>query len=280
MYSNKNIEEYYDTTQVHYEIWWKLKETQAIHYGIWDDSVNSFSESLLNTNRLMMETAQIKDGEKVLDAGCGIGGSAFYLSQQREVKVVGISLSKKQILTARNLAEKNDVANKLSFDVMDYTQTTFPDESFDVVWACESICHAPDKQAFINESYRILKKGGRLILCDYFLTDENQADPKNRIKKWLETWSISHIPTSEKFNNALVGTGFKETNCFDYSKGIQNSAKRMYYSSLLAFFPSEIYNFFHRNVSRFAKTHYKSGYYQYKALRENLWKYMMIVAKK
>ena len=280
MFTNKNIEEYYDTTQEHYEIWWKLKETQAIHYGILDDSVNSFSESLLNTNRLMMETAQIKNGEKVLDAGCGIGGSAFYLIQQRKVEIVGISLSERQILTARYLAEKSDVADRLSFEVMDYTQTTFPDESFDVIWACESICHATDKQSFINEAYRILKKGGRLVLCDYFISDENQEDKYDLINKWIATWGISKLITTDIFNRGLKSAGFNKIENKDYSKGILNSARRMYYSALIGFLPSEIYNFFHKKVSHFAKSHYKSGYYQYKALKRNLWKYVMIVAEK
>jgi ubiquinone/menaquinone biosynthesis C-methylase UbiE len=67
------------------------------------------------------------------------------------------------------LANEKGVADKVLFHVMDYTQTNFADESFDVVWACESMSSASDKKAFIAEAYRLLKKGGRLIVIDFFV---------------------------------------------------------------------------------------------------------------
>jgi hypothetical protein len=54
----------------------------------------------------------------------------------------------------------------------------------------------------------------------------------------------------------------------------------MYLSSLAGALPSEIYNLFHPEVTRFAKTHYKSGYYQYKALMAGLWRYVIVLAVK
>ena len=54
----------------------------------------------------------------------------------------------------------------------------------------------------------------------------------------------------------------------------------MYHTSIIGALPSEIYNLFHPKVSRFAKTHYKCGYYQYKALKEGLWKYWIMLAVK
>ena len=54
----------------------------------------------------------------------------------------------------------------------------------------------------------------------------------------------------------------------------------MYYAALLGALPSELYNLSHPNVSRFAKVHYKSGLYQYKALKRGLWKYMVFCAEK
>jgi len=54
----------------------------------------------------------------------------------------------------------------------------------------------------------------------------------------------------------------------------------MYVSSIAGALPSGIYNLFHPKVSRFAKKHYKSGYYQYKALKGGLWRYIIILAVK
>jgi ubiquinone/menaquinone biosynthesis C-methylase UbiE len=280
MFSNADIAEYYNTTLVHYNRWWKLRENLSLHYGIWDEGVKSFSESLINTNRLMMEISGISSGDKVLDAGCGVGGAAFYLNRMKNVEVIGISLSSKQIELASEYAVRNRIADRVSFRMMDFTKTTFNDESFDVVWACESVCQAQDKNAFIKESYRVLKKGGKLVVCDYFLPHAYQHDKHSWIRKWCDTWAISGLVTFDAFRDDLASTGYSNVRSYDYTDKIIRSSRRMYFSSLAGALPSVIYNLIHPNVSRFAKTHYKAGYYQYKALKEGLWRYVIVLAEK
>ena len=280
MFTPSDIAEYYDTTQSHYTRWWNLRESLSLHYGIWDEGVKTFSASLINTNKIMMEICRISDGEKILDAGCGVGGAAFYLNRMKNAEMTGISLSQKQIETALQIAGKRGVSERVTFRVMDFTRTTFPDESFDVVWACESVCQAQDKLSFIRESLRVLKKGGRLIICDYFLPEENQPDKHSLIRKWCDTWAISGLITLNSFKTSLTDSGYKEITSSDYSTKIFRSSRRMYLSSLAGAVPSEIYNLLHPHVTKFAKTHYKSGYYQYKALKAGLWRYIIIKAVK
>jgi len=280
MFSNSDIAEYYDTTRIHYYRWWKLGENLSLHYGIRDEGVKSFAESLINTNKVMMEISGITSSDKILDAGCGVGGAAFCLNRMKNVEVTGISLSGKQIQAAVEYAVKNNLSDKVSLQVMDFTQTTFSDESFDVVWACESVCQAQDKTAFINESYRILKKGGRLVICDYFLPEDNRHDKYSWIRKWCDIWAISGLITLVAFKATLKANGYNEIKSFDYTDKIVKSSKRMYFSSLSGAVPSVIYNLLHPKVTRFAKTHYKSGYYQYRALRAGLWRYVIMSAIK
>ncbi len=280
MFTKKDVAEYYNSTQNHYENWWSLKKALSLHYGIWDNGVNSFKDSLLNTNLTLMNLANIREADRILDAGCGVGGAAFLLADKKNAKVTGISLSQKQIDFANEIAQKKALANQVDFQIMDYTNTSFPDESFDVIWACESVSSAPDKALFIKEANRLLKQGGKLILSDFFLTSDDQNDPNDWINKWKNTWGISNYVTSNFFNNQLKQNGFCDTQIVDYTSKVTRSAKRMYRMSLLGFIPSEAYNLFHPNVSRFAKSHYKCGYYQYKALKENLWKYKVILSIK
>jgi len=280
LYSNSDISEYFDTTRDHYNRWWKLRESRSLHYGIWDEGVKSFAESLENTNRVMMDICGISAGDKILDAGCGVGGTAFYLNKVKNAEVTGISLSEKQIQLASEYAVKNNLSPKVSFEVMDFTRTTFPDETFDIVWACESVCQAADRKAFIAESYRVLKKGGRLIICDYFLPYDDQKDRHLWIRKWCDAWAVSGLVTLDDFREGLILSGYNDIRSFDYTTKIIRSSRRMYLSSLAGALPSEIYNLFHPKVSRFAKRHYRSGYYQYKALKAGLWKYVIVKAVK
>lgn len=280
MFTEKDVAEYYNTTLNHFEQWWNLENDLSLHYGIWEDGTRNFSESLRNTNRIMMDLSGISASDKVLDAGCGVGGAAMFLAETKNTEVVGITLSEKQLSYATKIAKKKQLDNNVSFKLMDYTNTSFEDQSFDVVWACESMTSAPDKSLFIKEAFRVLKKGGRLIVCDFFQAKDNQNDPNFLMKKWGATWGISNFPTSDFFQEKLSFYGFQKNEVFDYTDKIQKSANRMYYSSMLGMIPSEMYNFFHPKVSRFAKTHYQCGYFQYKALKKDLWKYKMIHAEK
>ncbi len=280
MFTQEDIAEYYNTTQNHYKRWWNLNENLSLHYGIWDKETKSFSEALVNTNRILMEHVNVSANDKVLDAGCGVGGAAFFINAKKGAEVVGISLSKKQIDLALQIASERNLTDKVTFELMDYTKTNFPNESFDIIWSCESVCHANNKVDFINEAYRLLKKGGRLICAEYLLADENQIDKKSWIRKWLDTWSIGNIISLDNFKSELENSGFSLIQTLDYTKQIHKSAKRMYYASIIGALFSVMYNLFHPKVSRFAKTHYKSGYFQYKALKAGLWKYVVVLAIK
>jgi len=280
MFSTQDVAEYYNTTQNHYEKWWDLKNSLSLHYGIWESQTKTFSESLANTNKIMMEVSKINGSEKILDAGCGVGGAAIFLATHQNVEVLGITLSQKQVSYANNLAKEKKLDHKISFQIMDYAHTTFANETFDIVWACESVASASDKIAFIKEAYRVLKKGGKLILNDCFLTDDNQIDKNKWMLKWGQTWGVTNFVSVNFFTENLTKQGFSISQNIDFTHKIQKSAKRMYYAALLAFIPCELYNLLHPKVTRFAKTHYKCGYYQYKALKQNLWKYRTILAIK
>jgi tocopherol O-methyltransferase len=280
MFTKKEIAEYYNVTQSHYEKWWNLNNSLSLHYGIWGKGINSFEESLVNTNRTMMELGNINESDKILDAGCGVGGAAMFLCYNKNVEVIGITLSEKQVNFASRIAKEKKLDSKVSFHVMDYNQTSYEDESFDVVWACESVSSATEKLLFIKEAFRILKKGGRVILSDFFLSKDDQVDKNSWLNKWAGTWGISNFVSVEFFIENLENHGFFVKGNHDFTDEVYRSAKRLYYASLIGALPSELYNLFNPKSSKFAKGHYKCGYYQYKALMEGLWKYHIIYAEK
>jgi tocopherol O-methyltransferase len=66
---------YYEATGVHYRRYWFSRTTLAMHFGYYDGSVKSHEAALLKTNEVLADIASIVGGERVLDAGCGYGGS-------------------------------------------------------------------------------------------------------------------------------------------------------------------------------------------------------------
>lgn len=279
MFNSKDIADYYNQTVNHYEIWWNLKKSMAVHYGFWDKNTKSFNEALENTNREMAKLAQLKPCHNVLDAGCGVGGAAFYLASTIGCSVLGITLSEKQLKLANEFKQSFENKNLVNFSLQDFTKTNFKSESFDVIWGCESTCYANPKINFINEAKRLLKPNGILIIADYFIEPKGLIDKDKYIKNWGDLWAIQEFHSQHNFIDELEKNGFEIEQNIDVSKQVFRSSKRMYYSYLVGALPSILYNLLN-NTSRFGKKHYQSGYFQYKALVDELWSYRMLVVRK
>src|SRR5258706_10260787 len=91
------IVDYYRDTENAYKDSWDLDNSLSIHYGYWDKKVRSFPGSLLRMNEVMTEAVEIKRSDKVLDAGCGVGGATIFLAEIARCNVTGISLSERQV---------------------------------------------------------------------------------------------------------------------------------------------------------------------------------------
>ena len=275
----QDVAAYYNQTQNHYKRWWQLSKGMALHYGLWYSNTTSFLQALNNTNDYLAELAGIKEGNKILDAGCGVGGSAIYLAKNCKADVTGISLSEVQIKTAQNNAIKHNVADLTSFKILDYCNTDFKNDSYDVIWACESSSSAADKQKMIAEWFRLLKPGGKLVLADFFKATDNQNDKNKLLDKWAETWAMSPLITTNDLIVHLQTEGFNIPQTSDLTANIFRTSRRMYLSYWLGLIPSVLYNtIFGARV--YARNHYKSGYYQYMALKKDFWQYKSLLAIK
>jgi tocopherol O-methyltransferase len=223
----KNIVDYYDETENAYKDSWDLDSSLAIHYGYWDEKVNSFPQSLLRMNEVMMEAANIGSSDKVLDAGCGVGGSSLFLASRLGCRVTGITLSERQVQLANKNAESRGMKDLVKFEVMNYEKTSFPDEYFDVVWGCESVCYASSKEQFIREAFRILKPGGRLVIADGFVARPELNDhPLNR--KWLDGWQVKYLESPAGFQSLMKAAGFEKIIYRDITVETAHSSRRLF----------------------------------------------------
>ena len=124
---------------------------------------------------------QLPPGSRVLDVGCGIGGSARILARDYGLDVLGISISPGQIRRAQVLTPEG---LSCRFAVMDALALELPDASFDAVWSVEAGPHMPDKQRYADELLRVLKPGGRLAVADWNRRDPS-VRPLNRLERWV-----------------------------------------------------------------------------------------------
>lgn len=129
----------------------------------------------IDTTREFVKMLNLKDGQKVLDIGCGIGGSAFLMHREYGAHVRGIDLSTNMIDIANERATAYKLSN-VTFTVEDATTAAYEDASFDVVYSRDTILHIADKEALFSNFYRWLKPGGVLMISDYCCTAEEWHD--------------------------------------------------------------------------------------------------------
>ncbi len=278
---NENeIVAYYDNCEVDFRIVWHLKTHHSMHYGYWEKGTRRLRQALNLMNRKLAELAKISPVDKVLDAGCGVGGAAIYLAKNFGCRVHGITLSEKQVHSCRRNARFQGVDNLTEFDRRNYLCTGFPDHSFDVVWAINSACYASEKMDFLREAYRILRPGGRLVVADFFSVPLKKGSPEARLMdKWTNTWAIKSYEVTEVFHQKMREAGFRDATVKDVTEQVLPSIKRLYYY----FFPGIVITAISQLLGKrspLQTANTWSTYYQYKAWKKGLWQYNFFSGEK
>jgi len=280
MFTNHEVARYYELSEVHYRLFWRLEKSRSLHYGLWEPGTKSFHEALVNSNRVLADKAAIKEGENVLDAGCGVGGSSLWLASERNCLVTGITLSAKQVAKAAAFAREAGLEEKVKFEQRDFMNTGFPDNSFDVVWGMESICHAPDKGLFLKEAFRILKKGGRLVMADFFRKDQLQGRPAELVQKFAHSWAVNAFSSWEEFSAQMKAAGFQGIETEDVSEAVRPSVNRLYRYYLLGKPAALLYRLVKGKPTALAGNNVESAYLQYITFKKGWWKYRIVQAVK
>lgn len=127
----------------------------------------------------------IKDGQRVLDWGCG-NGRLLYIMEDKDVEYFGLDQAAKLIAIAKKIQAEAVKSGKAKFFSTAFKEKKFPTEYFDIVFMIASFFHLPDKKTrlkLLKKTYNELKPEGYLIMTVWNL-DSEWAKKKIKAKKW------------------------------------------------------------------------------------------------
>ncbi len=269
---------YFDQALIDYQLVWLNDENLALHFGYHDAQHVGHHAALENTNQVLADIAGVRPGQRVLDAGCGLGGSACWLARRRGAEVVGITLLPSQVARARQVARRRGLEDRVRFECADFARTPFPAASFDVAWALESVCHAPDKAAFYREMARVLRPGGRLVMGEYIRVSRERGPREQRLlRQWFEGWAIADLDTRDEHVAAATAAGLEDVIVRDVTAQVRPSLARLRRRACAAWPIDLVLHRLHlRNLTQHRNV--VASMRQYQALRRNLWFYGILSA--
>ena len=241
-----NIKNYYNIAGPDYASW---SRDFNMHFGYCKKFSDIFSlEKMLyrmNDEVLNRLDIPVDKTTRIADLGCGVGTVARYAAKKyANANIVGVTIVDFQIDKGNALINKEGLAKRVQLVKDNFEDSGFDNESFDKAYALESACHAAgsNKELFLAEMARILKKGGRFCIADGFIKNDKKLpwlfDRINR--KILNCWALPCFGNINEFTATLKKYGLKEIEVTEISRRIAPSVSYVPWTCL-KFFATEFW---------------------------------------
>lgn len=275
----RNVRRYYQAATEDYLKYYQANWHHHMHYGF-DRDLPKGGNPTEQMVRYLAGIAGLGKGDRVLDAGCGVGGSSILLSRSLGCECVGITLVSLQARLAKRFAASGKAGGvavaaqgDARFVVNDFHSPAFKPASFDAVWALESFDHAHDKQAWVQAMSALLKPGGRLMIADGFRSGTpGSAAQAATYARFLAGWAVPHLCTVAELEGYCARAGLERVHGEDISADVFPHARAIYRFGLL-FIPMRWLLLKLGLTSREKLGNAYATFFQYRTLKQGLWTY-------
>lgn len=160
---------------------------------------------------------------RVLDAGCGVGGSARYLAGRYGARVLGLTLSPYQAAEGNARARQEGCDHLVELRAQDVHNFEGRDGEFDLVWSLESAEHMPDKSALLQRFHRVLRPGGTLAMVTWCHRETPPAITNEEQQRLRSVADLYHLPPwvpVSTYVKTVRSLGFEDVRTDDWSAAV------------------------------------------------------------
>jgi len=135
---------------------------------------------------LAVEVSNVKDGESVLDIGCGTGLLSLKFLEAANCRIYGIDQSEEMLGIWNKKIDELNLSNKVKIRAGDAEKLDFEDSSFDIIASTVTLHHVKDKTKTLSDIYRMLKPNGRFVIGDLDLDTSGDLNDVERLRRILD----------------------------------------------------------------------------------------------
>ncbi len=205
----QRVVQYYDETAEDYLTW---SRAGYMHFGLWRPWINPLNRRAMleAMNRLVFQSLGLDNIERgeIADLGCGIGAvSHFGHTEFRRHRWHAFTICPKQVAIGR----RRFGCEQVKFYCSDFADLPLADESLDAAFFLESLCHATQIDIVLQESARVLKPGGRLVIVDGMMrrAPDNRPSYLRRLAQAVErNWALGGFYSVGSLSRTAEQAGF------------------------------------------------------------------------
>ena len=199
-----------------------------VHLGYWDDPPSlavpcgsqEFEAAQARLTDILIELADLRGGQAVLDVGCGLGGTLEAICKWPHMRLAGLNVDRRQLEICRTLPVRDST---LLLVMGDACALPFRQASFDRVFCIEAMFHFRARDAFLREAANVLRSGGRLTVSDILLRSPGSNAPLSvaaieaAVRQEYGPWPRLWISIDEILDDALRA-GFRPDHVVDATR--------------------------------------------------------------
>ena len=235
------IREHYDSFAWIYRTFWG----DHIHHGLFLRGNELPEEAQVNLLDHCARLSDVRQGLRVLDVGCGHGGTCVYLARRYGCHTEGLTLSPKQANLAKQNARRAGVEALTRFLVADVETHVFPTDVVDLVWTMESSEHFRDRSDYFRRAALSLRPAGRLMLTAWTGSMQNP-----RVRSVANSFLCPSLQTAEDYERQIKSAGLGIRNREEITRKVMRTweiclerARKL--RALIRVFPGEVREFVH-----------------------------------
>jgi tocopherol O-methyltransferase len=211
------VASHYDALDPFYRELWG----EHLHHGFWERGDEDVEQAVCALVDRVVAAARIERGQSVCDVGCGYGATARRIARQYAADVVGLTVSRAQ---AEHAARAGGAPHAPRIVCRDWLENGLPSESYDAVIAIESSEHVADKGRFFAEAARVLRPGGRIVVCAWLSREDPDAWQRRLLLEPIcREGRLASLATAPEYVDWLKGAGFVDVGWEDWSEQVRRT---------------------------------------------------------